>query len=129
MNYSKRGLEKRKKDREGFAEFFQECTQEIKDNKLSCEECGAKLQGHVSEVAHILPKGYFKSIATNKLNWIPLCGQWSSNNQCHTNFDNFPLKKVKEMKIYSRICIIFAELEPLIEEKIPYKTYDKYGGS
>lgn len=128
MKYSKKGLEKRKKDREGLAEFFMECVDEIKSKKLRCQECGAELKGDVSEVAHILPKSSFRSIQTNKLNWIPLCGQWSTN-QCHTNFDNWPIKKVKKMLVYPKIVSIFAELEPLIEEKIPYKIYDKYGES
>ena len=128
MKYSKKGLEKRKKDREGLAEFFMRCVAEIKSKQLHCEECGAKLKGDVSEVAHILPKSSFRSIQTNKLNWVPLCGQWSTN-QCHTNFDNWPAEKVKKMLVYPKIVRIFAELEPLIEEKIPYKIYDKYGKS
>ena len=128
MKYSKKGLEKRKKDREGLAEFFMKCVAEIKTKQLHCEECGARLKGDVSEVAHILPKSSFRSIQTNKLNWIPLCGRFSQK-QCHTNFDNWSVKKVKEMLIYKKIIRIFAELEPLIEEKIHYKIYDKYGKS
>lgn len=126
--YSKKGLEKRKKDREGLKEFFEECVNKIKEEQLCCEECGAKLRGHVSEVAHILPKSTFRSIQTNPLNWIPLCGQWSVN-QCHTNFDNFPVKKIKEMSIYPKIICIFAKLEEVIKEKITYKHYEKYGES
>jgi hypothetical protein len=125
MNYSKKGLEKRKQDREGLSEFFMECVNEIKTKQLHCEECGAKLKGDVSEVAHILPKSSFRSIQTNKLNWIPLCGMYSEK-QCHTNFDNWPVKKIKNMFIYPKIMLIFAELEPLIKEKIHYKIYDKY---
>lgn len=125
MKYSKKGWEKRKKDREGLKEFFEECVLEIKNKKLCCEECGQRLSGHVSEVAHILPKSYFKSVSKNKLNWIPLCGMFSYN-QCHTNFDNFSLKKFKEMKVYPKIISIFAKLESVITEKINYKHYDKY---
>ncbi len=125
MNYSKKGWEKRKKEREGYKEFFDYCVNIIKKDKLVCEECGEKLKGHVSEVAHVLPKSYFKSVATNKDNWIPLCGMYS-NNQCHTNFDNLPLKKFKNMKVYSKVMLIFAKLEPLIKEAINYKHYDKY---
>ena len=125
MRYSKKGWEKRKKDREGYKEFFINCVEKIKKENLCCKECGESLKGHVSEVAHILPKSYFKSIATNKKNWIPLCGSFSSN-QCHTNFDNFPEKKFKKMLCYKYICGIFVELEKEITEKIPYKIYDKY---
>lgn len=126
MKYSKKGWEKRKKDREGYKEFFEKCVEKIKTEKLCCSECGAKLQGHVSEVAHVLPKSYFKSVATNDLNWLPMCGQWGIETQCHYKFDNLPIEKYKKLIVYSEVIRIFAELEPLIEEKINYKTYDKY---
>lgn len=123
--YSKKALEKRKKERAGYAEFFIKHIGKIKENNSCCAECGSKLTGHVSEIAHILPKSYFKSIATNDENVIYLCGMYSSS-QCHTNFDNFPLKKFQEMLVFSQISSIFARLEPLIEERINYKIYDKY---
>lgn len=125
MTYSKKALEKRKKERAGYAEFFIRHIGKIKENNSCCAECGSKLTGHVSEIAHVLPKSYFKSIATNDENVIYLCGMYS-NTQCHTNFDNWPKEKVKKMQIYSKISCIFANLESIIEEKIPYKIYDKY---
>ena len=125
MPYSKKGWERRKEERKGFGEFFMKHVQIIKDTKAHCAECGEKLKGDVSEIAHVLPKGYFKSVATNDLNVMYLCGQYS-NNQCHTNFDNFSVKKVKEMLIYSEIIRIFAEIEDSITERIPYKVYEKY---
>ena len=125
MSYSKKGWEKRKAERAGFAEFFQKHIQVIKDTKASCEECGNKLKGHVSEVAHILPKGTYKSVATNDKNVIYLCGMYSSN-QCHTNFDTFTAEKVKEMLVFNKISSIFAELEDIVTEKISYKIYERY---
>lgn len=123
--YSKKVLEKRKKERAGYAEFFIKHIGKIKENNSCCAECGSKLRGDVSEIAHILPKGYFKSIATNDKNVIYLCGMYS-NTQCHTNFDNYTEEKVKKMQIYPEIIRIFAELENLIQEKIPWKIYNKY---
>lgn len=125
MKYSKKGWEKRKNDREGYKEFFEKCVDKIKSENLHCAECGARLQGNVSEVAHILPKSYFKSIATNDLNWLPMCGHWSTA-QCHSNFDNFPVEKFKNLLVYPKVNRIFVELEPEIKEKINYKIYDKY---
>lgn len=125
MKYSKKGLEKRKKDREGLKEFFEECISQIKKENLRCAECNEKLKGHVSEVAHILPKSSFRSIQTNKLNWIPLCGMYSIN-QCHTNFDSFSVEKFQKMFVFSKISLIFDKLTELVTEKIPYKVYDKY---
>lgn len=128
MKYSKKGLEKRKEERSGYADFFKNCVEEIKKEKLCCAECGAQLQGNVSEVAHVLPKSYFKSVATNDMNWLPMCGMYSTN-QCHTNFDNFSAEKVKKMNVYKKVMRIFAELEQTITEKITYKHYEKYGES
>lgn len=126
MKYSKKGLAKRKEDRAGFAEFFQECVEEIKKNKLCCVECGAPLKGDVSEVAHVLPKSYFKSVAMNKQNWLPMCGMWSTENQCHYKFDNSNKEVFKSMKIYTKVQELFYLLESIIEEKISYKIYDRY---
>lgn len=125
MRYSKKGWEKRKKDREGYAEFYQKHVKIIKDTKACCEECGTKLRGHVSEVAHILPKNLFKSVATNDDNVIYLCGMYSAN-ECHNKFDDSKLKVFQNMLVFDKISCIFAKLEEVITEKIPYKIYDRY---
>lgn len=121
--YSKKGLEKRKEERKDFPEFFQKHI-EIAKNKF-CEECGEKLKGHVSEIAHILNKSYYKSISTDDDNVVYLCGMFSQN-QCHSNFDSSDNKKFKEMLVYTKIILKFAELENKIKEKITYKTYERY---
>lgn len=121
--YSKKGLEKRKEDRKYFPEFFQRHI-EIAKNKC-CEECGDKLKGHVSEIAHILNKSYYKSISTDDENVIYLCGLYSKNG-CHSKFDSSENKKFKEMLVYPKISIKFVELENKITETINYKTYDRY---
>lgn len=125
MRYSKKGWEKRKAERTGFAEFFQKHIKIVKDTKACCAECGTKLKGHVSEIAHILPKGTFKSVATNDDNVIYLCGMYSAN-QCHTNFDTFTVEKFQKMLVFTKAAEIFKELELLVTEKIPYKVYDKF---
>lgn len=125
MKYSKKGWEKRKKDREGYAEFYQKHIKIIKDDKVCCSECGAKLRGHVSEIAHILPKNLFKSIATNDDNVIYLCS-FGSFNQCHSIFDDSKKNVFKNMKVYKKINKIFRSLESVITEKIPYKIYSRY---
>lgn len=123
--YSDKGLEKRKEERKAFPEFFQKHIQYIRDNNLCCEECGARLKGDVSEIAHILPKSTFKSIATNDDNVLYLCGMWS-NSQCHSNYDNYPAEKVKKMKIFRKVSERFHILEQEIIEKITYKIEERY---
>lgn len=122
--YSQKSLEKRKLERQCLSDFFERHI-EIAKSKL-CEECGAKLQGHVSEIAHIVPKQYFKSVMCLDLNVLYLCGMFS-NKQCHANYDNFPQEKVKEMKIFEKVRKTFTELEQTITEKINYKHRDLYG--
>lgn len=122
--YSKKGLEKRKEDRTCLSEFFQKHI-EIAKTKC-CEECGAKLRGNVSEIAHILPKGYFKSVMCSDLNVLYLCGLFSDKN-CHNNFDNSSQEKRKQMKIYPKVQEVFKQLEEEITEKINYKHRDLYG--
>ncbi len=123
--YSTKGLEKRKEERKAFPEFFQRHIQNIRDNGLCCEECGVRLKGDVSEIAHVLPKSTFKSISTNDKNVLYLCGMWS-NSQCHSNYDNYPTAKVKEMKIFPKVVEIFKELEEEITEKVTYKIEERY---
>jgi uncharacterized lipoprotein YehR (DUF1307 family) len=59
------------------------------------------------------------------LNILYLCGLYSDNN-CHSNFDNFSQEKVKEMKIFPKVQEVFKQLEQGITEKINYKHRDKY---
>ena len=121
--YSKKGLEKRKEERACLPEFFKKHIEIAKT--MCCENCGERLRGDVSEIAHVLPKQYFKSIMCEDLNVLYLCGMYS-NNQCHSNFDNFPQEKVKQMNIYPKVIEIFKQLQEIITEKINYKITDKY---
>jgi len=123
MKYSKKGLEKRKEERACLPEFFQRHIEIAKG--MYCEECGARLTGNVSEIAHIVPKQYFKSVMCNDLNVLYLCGMYSSN-QCHNNFDNSAQEKIKQMKIFPKVQEVFKQLEEQITEKINYKHRDKY---
>lgn len=123
MKYSKKGLEKRKQERLCLPEFFQRHIEIAKG--MCCEECETRLTGNVSEIAHVLPKQYFKSVMCSDLNVLYLCGMYSSN-QCHSNFDNSTQEKVKQMKIFPKVQEIFKQLEEEITEKVNYKHRDKY---
>ena len=79
--YSKKGLEKRKTERACLPEFFQRHI-EIAKTKC-CENSGEKLRGHVSEIAHRLPKSTFKSIQCDDDNVVYLGGMYS-NCGCHS---------------------------------------------
>lgn len=122
---TKKTLDKRKEERKDFPEFFKKHIQIVQNERRCCEECGDPLKGNVTEIAHILPKQIYKSVSTNDENVIYLCGLYSENN-CHSNFDNFSKEKFKEMQVYQKISCIFTELEKEVTEKINYKTYDRY---
>lgn len=123
--YSKKGLERRKEERKDFPQFFQRHIDIIKKDKHTCLECGCRLIGDVSEVAHILDKSKFKSISTDDDNVIYLCS-WKSKNNCHGKFDNSSNEVVKEMKIYKFLLPIVKKLIDKIDEKVNYKFYDKW---
>jgi hypothetical protein len=126
--YSKKGWERRKKLREGYSEFFMKHVASINNGRCCCAECGTRLKGHVSEIAHILPKGAFPSVATNDDNVIYLCGMYSER-QCHTNFDNRGLDYIRNMNIFPHAAKQFTLLIPYISEQISYKILEKYGES
>lgn len=121
--YSKKGLEKRKEERECLPEFFKKHINIAKG--MYCEECGERLKGNVSEIAHILPKNYFKSIMCSDLNVLYLCGLYSNNN-CHYNFDNFAQEEIRTMNIFPKTQLAFEQLKNNITEKITYKHYEKF---
>lgn len=121
-NYTKKSLDKRKEERKDFPEFYKKHINIIKTNRECCAECGAKLIGDVSEVAHILNKSYFKSVSTDDDNIVYLCG-WKQNN-CHDKFDS---GKEREMKIFELVKHKFSLLTNKVQEKINYKIWDKYG--
>lgn len=123
MKTSKSAQEKRKEERACLPSFFEKHIKIAKG--MYCEECGEKLRGHVSEIAHVLPKSYFKSIMCNDNNVHYLCGMFSDK-QCHSNFDNWSAEKVKTMNIYETSKKKFKELEEYITENINYKVYDKF---
>src|SRR6187402_924931 len=84
MKYSKKGLEKRKEERACLLEFFQRHI-EIAKSKC-CANCGERLRGDVSEIAHRLPKSTFKSIMCDDDNVVYLGGRFSSCG-CHSLYD------------------------------------------
>jgi hypothetical protein len=122
--YSKQGLARRKEERKDFPEFYQKHIQIIKDGKLNCQECGCRLIGDVSEVAHILNKSFFKSISTEDSNILYLCSWRSSgNNNCHSKFDS---GKEKEMSVFSIAQERIKQMIEKITENINWKLINKY---
>lgn len=122
--YSKKGLVKRKEDRACLSEFFVRHVEKIKTERLCCVNCGTRLMGDVSEVAHRLPKSTFKSIQCLDENVTYLCGMYSSN-QCHSKYDGTN-EQLQSLNIFSAEKEIIKELLEKVTETINYKVYDKW---
>lgn len=80
-----------------------------------CENCGGKTEAFTKNykcsIAHILPKAYFKSVATNENNWLELC--FYGKNSCHTNFDN-KMIDIIDMNCFDQIITKFVKIYPFI---------------
>lgn len=120
--YSKKGLEKRKEERACLPEFFQRHI-EIAKTKC-CANCGEKLKGDVSEVAHRLPKSFFKSIMCDDENVVYLGGRFSSCG-CHSLYDGTN-EQLQSLSIFSAEQKIVKELLEKVTETTGYKIYDKW---
>ena len=122
--YSKKGLDKRKEERQGLLEFFQRHVAIIKENKLCCANCGEKLKGDVSEVAHRLPKSTFKSIMCDDDNAVYLCS-WKGLNNCHSLYDGSN-EQLQSLNIFLEEKEIIEQLLEKVTENINYKLYDRW---
>lgn len=120
--YSKKGLEKRKEERACLPEFFQRHI-EIAKTKC-CANCGERLRGDVSEIAHRLPKSFFKSIMCDDDNVVYLGGRFSSCG-CHSLYDGTN-EQLQSLSIFSAEQKIVKELLEKVTETTCYKIYDKW---
>ena len=122
--YSKKGLEKRKAERDCLSEFFIRHIQIIKTEKRFCENCGERLKGDVSEVAHRLPKSIFKSIQCSDDNVVYLGGIFSSCG-CHNLYDGTN-EQLQSLNIFSSEREIIKKLLETVTEKYNWKLLDRW---
>ena len=120
--YSKKGLEKRKEERACLPEFFQRHI-EIAKTKC-CANCGERLKGDVSEVAHRLSKSTFKSIQCLDENVVYLGGRFSSCG-CHSLYDGTN-EQLQSLNIFSAEKEIIKELLEKVTEKYNWKILDRW---
>ena len=122
--YSKKGLEKRKEERQCLPEFFIRHVNKIKKEKLHCANCGEKLKGDVSEVAHRLPKSTFKSIQCDDNNVTYLCS-WKSANNCHSKHDGTN-EQLWSLNIFEDERLKIEKLLDKVTEKYNWKILDRW---
>lgn len=90
--FNEKRREKRKKEREDLPDFFQDSIEELKDKPV-CANCGCSINVNYlphTNIAHILPKSRYKSVMSNKYNFILLCSfkDNEDGSSCHYHFDN-----------------------------------------
>ena len=90
--------------------WFAERREEMKGK---CAHCGGKTMKYNGDkfyysIAHILPKAYFKSVATHPDNWIELCFYGQS---CHTNYDNHMID-IMELNCFDEVITKFVRMYP-----------------
>lgn len=122
MKYSKKGLEKRKLERQCLPEFFQRHIETAKTK--CCANCGEKLRGEVSEIAHRLPKSTFKSIQCDDNNVVYLGGRFSSCG-CHSLYDGTN-EQLQSLYIFLAEKEIIKGLLEKVTETVNYKLYDRW---
>lgn len=95
-------LKNRKEQRKDYGEFYSRYVQIA--NKSRCEECGCKLQGSSTEVAHILSKSVSPEVATDDDNIVLLCSEH------HAMFDS-SLSKRSTMKCFNKSVEQYIKLK------------------
>lgn len=85
----------RKEQRKDYPEFYQRWCE--KAQVSTCEECGTRLKGNSTEIAHIIMKSTNNELAILDDNIIFLC----FSNGCHSKFDS-SLDVRKKMKCFEK---------------------------
>ena len=122
--YSKKGLERRKAERECLSEFFIRHVEKVKTERLHCANCGERLKGDVSEVAHRLPKSFFKSIMCDDDNVVYLGGRFS-NCGCHSLYDGTN-EQLQSLNIFLAEKEIIKKLLEKVTEKYNWKLLERW---
>ena len=103
-----------------YAELDRWFKERRKEMKGVCQNCGGKSckdndKYYKFSIAHLLPKAYFKSVATNPDNWLELC---HFNNSCHAQMDN-KMIDIIDLNCFDTVIQKFTKIYPFIapEEK------------
>lgn len=123
--FNPKAREERSESRSCLEDFYIRHIERISATKPKCLNCGVVLLGHVSEVAHILPKSKYKSVQCDDDNVVDLCGFLQNN--CHGKFDNSPKEIVASMKCFPYIVEKLELIKPRVEETIHLKILERYG--
>lgn len=108
---------RRKKEREDFPEFFHQAITGLK-HRPWCQNCGAKINTNYKphhNIAHILPKSRYKSVATHPDNKLFLCASKDDQNSCHEKFDG-GFSNMMKMKVFPLAAEKFKKFREKVTE-------------
>lgn len=111
-------------EEESLSDFFKRHIGIIKSDNRKCQECGERLSGQASEIAHILPKGVYKSMATVDENVLYLCGHMSDND-CHSEFDSSN-SNAQNMNVFEQAREVVFSLKELCTERLSLSIRKRY---
>jgi len=98
----------------GYAELERWFKERHKEMTGVCMNCGGRTEKdkthYKCSVAHLLPKAYFKSVATHPDNWLELCFY---GNSCHTNFDHKMIDLI-DLHCFDTVIQKFVKIYPSI---------------
>lgn len=107
----------RKKERAGYPKFFRTAIFELKENPV-CQNCNQPINASFEphhNIAHILPKSRYKSVATHPDNKLFLCASKDNRNGCHEKFDS-GVTNMMEMKVFSLAVEKFQKFKDKVTE-------------
>lgn len=110
--------EKRKQERADLPEFFTAAIEELRLNPV-CQNCGGRINSTyepVRNVAHILPKQRYKSVAAHPDNRLFLCAGKDSQQSCHERFDS-GISAVVEMPCFTLVVEKFKKFQDKVTER------------
>lgn len=118
---------KRSEERQDFPEFFRDAILELQENPI-CQNCGCLINTSFNpswNIAHILNKSKYKSVATNKYNKLFLCASKDINgNNCHEKFDS-GLEVRKTMPVFELAVQNFVKFkDECLEHGKEFDTFD-----
>lgn len=119
--FTEKNREKRKTVRSGLPTFFSEAIEEL-NKKPFCENCGCRINTRlfpVNNIAHILSKSKYKSVMTDKNNFLFLCTEKDhvdGQTSCHGTFDS-KINGRPSMPVFKVALGKFKLFAPDVEER------------
>ena len=107
------------KDKPDYTNFFKYAI-EVMNKVPYCENCGGKIDMSYNtywNIAHILPKSKYKSVATNPYNNLFLCSSKDNTGRdCHREYDN-NIEDIVNMPCFAEAKRKFEIFKPNILER------------